>query len=128
AIVLIHDAARLSVTHPSVERAIAAAITHGAAIPGVPLADTIKEVDSKDYDTATVLRAGLRAVQTPQAFRFELILGAHRKAAAAGVQDLTDDAAVAEWAGYRVHIFPGEVANMKVTSEEDMALGDAELI
>jgi 2-C-methyl-D-erythritol 4-phosphate cytidylyltransferase / 2-C-methyl-D-erythritol 2,4-cyclodiphosphate synthase len=128
AIVLIHDAARLFVSGTLVQRAVAAAKTHGAAIPGVALTDTIKEVDTQASVIATAPRAGLRAVQTPQAFRFDLILAAHRKAASVGALDLTDDAAVATWAGHRVHVFAGEASNMKVTTREDLAVAEARLM
>jgi 2-C-methyl-D-erythritol 4-phosphate cytidylyltransferase/2-C-methyl-D-erythritol 2,4-cyclodiphosphate synthase len=128
AIVLIHDAARLFVSGMLVQRAVDAAKTHGAAIPGVAFTDTIKEVDSQASVISTVPRGRLRAVQTPQAFRFELILAAHRKAASAGNLELTDDAAVAAWAGHRVHVFEGEASNMKVTTGEDLALAEARLM
>ena len=127
-LVLIHDAARLFVSDKLVHRAVAAAKIHGAAIPGVALTDTIKEVDTQASVIATAPRARLRAVQTPQAFRFELILAAHRKAASAGNLELTDDAAVAAWAGHRVHVFEGEASNMKVTTSEDLALAEARLM
>jgi 2-C-methyl-D-erythritol 4-phosphate cytidylyltransferase / 2-C-methyl-D-erythritol 2,4-cyclodiphosphate synthase len=128
AIVLIHDAARLFVSDTLIRRAVAAAKAYGAAIPGVELTDTIKEIDAEARVIATAPRARLRGVQTPQAFRFELILTAHRNAAAAGVVDLTDDAAVAEWAGHRVHLFAGEESNMKVTTNEDLVLAEARLL
>jgi 2-C-methyl-D-erythritol 4-phosphate cytidylyltransferase/2-C-methyl-D-erythritol 2,4-cyclodiphosphate synthase len=127
-IVLIHDAARLFVSGILVQRAVAAAKTHGAAIPGVALTDTIKEIDTQASVIATAPRARLRAVQTPQAFRFDLILAAHRKAASAGALDLTDDSAVAAWAGHRVHVFAGEASNMKVTTSEDLAVAEARLM
>ncbi len=92
------------------------------------LADTIKEIDAEGIVIATAPRARLRAVQTPQAFRFELILAAHRKAASAGALELTDDAAVAAWAGHRVHVFEGEASNMKVTTSKDLAMAEARLI
>jgi 2-C-methyl-D-erythritol 4-phosphate cytidylyltransferase/2-C-methyl-D-erythritol 2,4-cyclodiphosphate synthase len=128
AIVLIHDAARLFVSGILVQRAVAAAKTHGAAIPGVALTDTIKEIDRQASVIATAPRAGLRAVQTPQAFRFDLILAAHRKAAAADALDLPDDAAVAAFAGHRVHVFAGEASNMKVTTRDDLAVAEARLM
>jgi hypothetical protein len=64
-------------------------------------------------DTRT--RAGLRIAQTPQAFRFDVILDAHRRAARDGRSDFTDDAALAEWAGLTVATFEGDPANMKLT-------------
>jgi 2-C-methyl-D-erythritol 4-phosphate cytidylyltransferase / 2-C-methyl-D-erythritol 2,4-cyclodiphosphate synthase len=78
--------------------------------------------------TGTLERAQLRAVQTPQAFDFPALLAAHRRAAAAGREDFTDDAALAEWAGIRVTTFEGEAANMKLTTADDFVrLGAAEL-
>jgi 2-C-methyl-D-erythritol 4-phosphate cytidylyltransferase/2-C-methyl-D-erythritol 2,4-cyclodiphosphate synthase len=73
----------------------------------------------------TLDRAKLRIIQTPQAFRFEPLLAAHRKAAGAGRQDFTDDAALAEWAGMEVTVFAGEDANVKLTTPEDFARAEA---
>ncbi|MBI3274843.1 MAG: 2-C-methyl-D-erythritol 4-phosphate cytidylyltransferase, partial [Methylocystis sp.] len=109
-IVLIHDAARPFCDAALVARAIAAAGVHQAAVPGAALADTVKQIDAHGKVTATQDRAVLRAVQTPQAFRFDLILAAHRAAAARGQGELTDDAAVAEAAGHSVHVFAGDAA------------------
>ena len=92
------------------------------------VAETIKEIDAEGNVAATLPRAPLRAVQTPQAFRFDLILDAHRSAAAKGILALTDDAAVAEWAGHRVHVFAGEDLNMKVTTSKDSAIAEARLL
>jgi 2-C-methyl-D-erythritol 4-phosphate cytidylyltransferase / 2-C-methyl-D-erythritol 2,4-cyclodiphosphate synthase len=127
-IVLIHDAARLFISDTLVNQAVAAARTNGAAVPGVRLAETIKEIDADGNVAATLPRTRLRAVQTPQAFRFDLILNAHRSAAAKGILELTDDAAVAEWAGHRVHVFAGEDSNMKVTTSKDLAIAEARLL
>jgi 2-C-methyl-D-erythritol 4-phosphate cytidylyltransferase/2-C-methyl-D-erythritol 2,4-cyclodiphosphate synthase len=127
-LVLIHDAARPFISDGLILRAIRAARLYGAAIPGLAITDTIKEVDDKNSIAATPPRARLRAVQTPQAFRFDLILAAHRKAAAAGARELTDDAAIAEWAGHRVHVFEGEIGNMKVTNADDVRVAEMRLI
>ena len=127
-IVLIHDGARPFSSEALIARAHAAALAHGAAVPGLALIDTIKEVDGQGKIIATPPRAALRTVQTPQAFRFDLILAAHRKAAQEGQSGLTDDAAIAEWAGYGVHIFEGERENMKITNAEDIGLAEAKLI
>lgn len=123
--VLIHDAARPFASIELIRRARASAVEHGAAAPGVAVVDTIKEVDGAGVVVATPPRAALRAVQTPQAFRFDLILSAHR--AAKGL-DLTDDSAVAERAGHRVHVFPGEAANMKITHTADLAAAERRLL
>ena len=78
-IVLIHDAARAFVTDKVISRAIDSALITGAAIPVVPVTDTIKVVDGSGAITATPDRAGLRIAQTPQAFRFDVILICRRK-------------------------------------------------
>ena len=127
-LVLIHDGARPFPSAALIARAKAAAARNGAAVPGASVTDTIKEIDGAGRIVATPRRDVLRAVQTPQAFRFDLIHAAHVAAEAAGARDLTDDAALAEWAGYPVHIFEGDPGNMKVTSPEDVAAAEARLI
>lgn len=126
-IVLIHDAARAFVTAGVISRAIDAAQATGAAIPVVPVTDTVKLVDATGHIEATPDRARLRIAQTPQAFRFDTILEAHRRAAREGRDDFTDDAAIAEWAGLTVATFEGDAANMKLTTPEDFAREEARL-
>ncbi|MGJ5181047.1 bifunctional 2-C-methyl-D-erythritol 4-phosphate cytidylyltransferase/2-C-methyl-D-erythritol 2,4-cyclodiphosphate synthase [Bradyrhizobium oligotrophicum] len=126
-IVLIHDAARPFVTPAVISRAILAAGTTGAAIPVVPVTDTIKEVTASGDVTATPERAKLRIAQTPQTFKFAVILEAHRRAARDGLTEFTDDAAIAEWAGLTVATFEGDVANMKLTTPEDFVREEARL-
>jgi 2-C-methyl-D-erythritol 4-phosphate cytidylyltransferase/2-C-methyl-D-erythritol 2,4-cyclodiphosphate synthase len=127
-IVLIHDGARPFASPTLIARATEAALKHGAAVPGLALVDTVKEVDHAGRVVATPQRTSLRTVQTPQAFRFDLILDAHRRAAKDGVTGLTDDAAIAEWAGHKVHVFEGEPENMKVTSADDIALAESKML
>ncbi|CAJ0864097.1 2-C-methyl-D-erythritol 4-phosphate cytidylyltransferase / 2-C-methyl-D-erythritol 2,4-cyclodiphosphate synthase [freshwater sediment metagenome] len=119
-IVLIQDAARPFADPGLIARAVAAARAHGAAVPGVPLNDTVKEIDAAGFVVATPDRARLRAVQTPQSFRFPLILAAHRAAAASG-REYTDDAMIAEAAGHAVFVFTGDIRNFKLTTPEDFA-------
>ena len=126
-IVLIHDGARPFPSPALIARAITAAAANGAAVPGVPLADTIKQIDAAGIVTGTVARQPLRAAQTPQAFRYALIRDAHERARAAG-GDFTDDAAIAEWAGAAVHVIEGEASNMKVTTPADFAAAEAQLL
>ncbi len=120
-LVLVHDAARPFASAELLTRAIAAAKASGAAIPALPVTDTVKSVDAAGAIVATLDRAGLRIVQTPQAFAFDPLLAAHRRAAAGGRHDFSDDAALAEWAGLRVTTFAGEVGNVKLTTPEDFA-------
>ena len=124
-IVLIHDAARPFLTGALISRAIAAAKEHGAAVPAIAVADTVKMIDEHEVVTETLDRSRLRIVQTPQAFAFDLIVDAHRRAAAAGREDFTDDAALAEWAGHRVTVFAGEAGNVKLTTNDDLARAEA---
>ncbi len=124
-IVLVHDAARPFVSDALVTRAIAAAQASGAAVPAVAVADTVKKVDAGGGILATLDRADLRMVQTPQAFAFARLLDAHRRAAAAGREDFTDDAALLEWAGERVTVFEGEAGNVKLTTSDDFVRAEA---
>ncbi|MBO4224675.1 bifunctional 2-C-methyl-D-erythritol 4-phosphate cytidylyltransferase/2-C-methyl-D-erythritol 2,4-cyclodiphosphate synthase [Bradyrhizobium neotropicale] len=126
-IVLIHDAARPFVTQALISRAIDAAGRTGAAIPAVPVTDTIKLTGASGDVEATPDRARLRIAQTPQVFRFDVILDAHRRAAREGRSDFTDDAAIAEWAGLTVATFEGDPANMKLTTPEDFVREEARL-
>ncbi len=123
--VLIHDAARPFLTGALITRAIDAAAEHRAAVPAVPVADTVKKVDERESVIETLDRSRLRLVQTPQAFAFDLILDAHHRAAAAGREDFTDDAALAEWAGHRVTVCPGEATNVKLTTNDDFIRAEA---
>jgi 2-C-methyl-D-erythritol 4-phosphate cytidylyltransferase / 2-C-methyl-D-erythritol 2,4-cyclodiphosphate synthase len=124
-IVLVHDAARPFASAALIDRAIAAARASGAAVPVLPVADTVKTVDAQGTVTGTLDRAQLRLVQTPQAFDFSALLTAHRSAQRAGRDDFTDDAALAEWAGLKVATFAGEVANVKLTTSEDFIRAEA---
>jgi 2-C-methyl-D-erythritol 4-phosphate cytidylyltransferase / 2-C-methyl-D-erythritol 2,4-cyclodiphosphate synthase len=118
-LVLIHDAARPFLSGDLINRAITAAKQHGAAVPAIAITDTVKQIDAQDMISATLDRSRLRTVQTPQAFAYDLIVALHGRAAAAGREDFTDDAALAEWAGHRVNAFPGESTNVKLTTNDD---------
>lgn len=119
-IVLVHDAARPFASPALISRAIEAGAA-GAAIPGIAVSDTVKVVDDTGRVVETLDRMRLRTVQTPQAFVYSTLLAAHRKARAAGRDDFTDDAALAEWAGLAVGVFAGDPANIKLTTAEDFA-------
>ena len=123
-LVLVHDAARPFASPALIARAISAARS-GAAVPVLPVVDTVKAVDAEGAITGTIDRGRLRVVQTPQAFGFELLLEAHRHAEAAGRDDFSDDAALAEWAGLKVTTFEGEADNVKLTTAEDFARAEA---
>jgi 2-C-methyl-D-erythritol 4-phosphate cytidylyltransferase/2-C-methyl-D-erythritol 2,4-cyclodiphosphate synthase len=118
--VLIHDGARPFPDAALIERVLDTLDRAPAAIPGLPLGDTIKRV-TDGVISETVDRAGLWRVQTPQGFHFEAILDAHRRAAG---QALTDDAAVAEAAGITPLIVAGSDGNLKVTTANDLAAAE----
>jgi 2-C-methyl-D-erythritol 4-phosphate cytidylyltransferase/2-C-methyl-D-erythritol 2,4-cyclodiphosphate synthase len=124
-IVLVHDAARPFATPALIARAIDAAQRTGAAVPALPVTDTIKRVDADGFVAKTLERKMLRSIQTPQGFAFAPLLDAHRQAAAQGRDDFTDDAALAEWAGMKVAVFDGEPGNIKITNAEDFARAEA---
>lgn len=115
-VVLVHDAARCLAPASLFER-VAAAVRAGAAgaVPGLAVVDTIKVVDERGAITATPVRASLRAVQTPQGFRADLLRAAH----ATGVQ-ATDDAALVEALGHEVLVVEGDERALKITTPEDL--------
>lgn len=124
-LVLVHDAARPFASQVLITRAIAAARTSAAAVPVIAVADTVKTVDAAGCVTGTIERSHVRMVQTPQAFGFAVLIDAHRRAKAAGREDFTDDAALAEWAGLKVTTFEGEAGNVKLTTDDDFARAEA---
>ncbi len=121
--VVVHDGARPCLTAELVAAGLQAARETGAAIAAVPLSDTVKEVDQAGMVVRTPPRAALRAAQTPQVFRYDLLLEAHRRVTA----DVTDDAALVEAIGGRVRTFLGDPDNIKVTLPADLALAEAVL-
>ena len=125
-IVLIHDAARPFVSNQAISAVIAALQQADGAIPALPVADTIKQANDGIVDM-TLDRSNLYTVQTPQGFHFHAIREAHAKAAAQRKTDFTDDAAVAEAAGLKVKLVPGDPRNRKLTTTQDIAMADAEL-
>ncbi|MSQ27131.1 MAG: 2-C-methyl-D-erythritol 4-phosphate cytidylyltransferase [Dehalococcoidia bacterium] len=114
--VAVHDGARPCFTPELLERGLAAAQETGAAVPGLPVSDTLKRVDSGGRITGTVDRAEFYAVQTPQVFRRELLWSAHERV----LEDVTDDAMQVEQTGVPVCVFPGESENVKVTVPQDL--------
>ncbi|MEW5772041.1 MAG: 2-C-methyl-D-erythritol 4-phosphate cytidylyltransferase [Thermodesulfobacteriota bacterium] len=119
--ILVHDAARPFASAALANRLLdALAAGEEAVIPGIPLKDTVKRVeDGRVADTPP--RAGLVAVQTPQAFALSLLKEAHAAAAREG-WDVTDDAALVERLGRPVAVAPGEEDNVKITTPEDLRL------
>lgn len=117
--VLIHDAVRPFVSRGAIDKVLAALELRPAAIAGVPVVDTVKRADGAGIVADTIPRDGLWRAATPQGFRFEAILDAHRRAAADGTRGLTDDAAVAERAGLPVVMVATDEGNVKLTTAAD---------
>lgn len=126
ATVLIHDAARPFISADIICNVLDALDSHQGAMAALPVADTLKQVQD-NFITATLPRENLWRAQTPQGFHFEAILKAHAKAARNGKTDLTDDAAVAEWAGLDVTVVMGSEQNIKLTTPEDIRMADDKL-
>lgn len=125
--VLIHDGARPFIAPELVSACLAALSDAPGAIAAIPVTDTLKVADASGRIARTLDRTSLWRAQTPQAFRLPEILAAHERAAAAGLADFTDDAAVAEWAGIPVALVAGSPANIKITTAEDLKMAEATL-
>lgn len=121
--VLIHDGARALVTEAVIQRAMESAQTYGSGIASVPVVDTIKRARPDGLVLETPDRSSLRAMQTPQAFKRELIMEAHRRAQEDGFLG-TDDASLLEHAGMSVYLSEGDRENLKLTTPTDLALAE----
>jgi len=118
-IIVVHDAARPFAT-TELAATVISMVARGddGAVPVVAIPDTVKRVRGGQV-FATEDRSELGLAQTPQAFRASVLRRAHARAEAAGL-DLTDDAALVEWAGHRVAVVPGEPGNFKITTVADL--------
>ena len=120
-LVLVHDGARPFCSAEIIDRVLDAALEHGAAIPVIPLVDTIRRVTKEK--TEVVDRSKLFAVQTPQGFLFEQLLYASMQATA-NKWTVTDDASMVEKAGGRITTVEGDPQNLKITTPADLELAD----
>lgn len=118
--VMIHDGARPCVTGAIIARGLEAAKATGAAIAAVPAKDTIKQVNADQEITATPPREGLWQVQTPQVFRYDMLVKAYSEITA----DATDDAMLVERMGETVKVFMASYENIKVTTPEDITVAE----
>jgi 2-C-methyl-D-erythritol 4-phosphate cytidylyltransferase len=120
--VLVHDAARPFGSDDVVHRVVDALRAGASAvIPVVPLADTVKRIDGNGVVIETIDRSTLRAVQTPQGFRRDVLVAAHRNQNA----DVTDDAALVEAMGVEVRTVDGDPRAFKVTTQWDFGVAEA---
>jgi 2-C-methyl-D-erythritol 4-phosphate cytidylyltransferase len=118
AVLAIHDAARPFAPPALFERCVRAAAESGSGVAGIPLADTVRRADEAGRSLEELEREGLWQIQTPQAFRRELL---ERARAAAGQRSFTDDAAAVVACGERVRMVHGDRRNLKITTLEDLA-------
>lgn len=124
AVVLIHDGARPFVTGRILEEGIRYAEEYGASACGVTPKDTIKVRDESGFSERTLDRSRLFSVQTPQCFKFDLIMGCYEKL----LYDetlFTDDTSVAEHFGHKVFLYEGSYDNIKITTPEDLAVAES---
>ncbi|MFD0590892.1 2-C-methyl-D-erythritol 4-phosphate cytidylyltransferase [Paenibacillus sp. GCM10027627] len=117
--VMVHDGVRPFVTEAAAGNCCKTALASGAAVLAVPVKDTIKQVDEAGVIVSTPDRKSLWAIQTPQAFRRELLLEAHRLAQTDGFLG-TDDAMAVERMGVPVAVAEGDYTNIKITTPEDL--------
>jgi 2-C-methyl-D-erythritol 4-phosphate cytidylyltransferase len=124
-VVLVHDAAR-AFTPTEVIRAVVDAVHAGAhaAIPVLPVPDTIKQVDGAGAVSTTVDRSSLRAVQTPQGFATEVLLRAYRQRHTPATDPATDDARLVELLGERVETVSGDPRALKITTPFDLVIAE----
>jgi 2-C-methyl-D-erythritol 4-phosphate cytidylyltransferase/2-C-methyl-D-erythritol 2,4-cyclodiphosphate synthase len=119
-LVLVHDGVRPGINPELVGRVVEAALSYGAAVPVLPVRDTVKEVDGAGRVVHTISREPLRLVQTPQGFRREVLRQAYAWAEQNGNPDFTDDAALVEASGQSVSVVAGDEENVKVTLPGDL--------
>lgn len=125
-IVLVHDAVRPFVTSEIIQQVIDAAKKYGAAIAGLPAADTVKQVERTAEGAlikSTIPRAGIVMAQTPQGFRYDVIKKAFDEAVADGFLG-TDEASLVERSGHEVAVVMGSPKNIKITVPADMELAE----
>ncbi len=118
--VMVHDGARPCLDEAMLQRGLDAAAECGSAVAGVPVKDTIKLVSPDRMVSETPDRSLLWAAQTPQVFRYDLLLEAHRSY----TEDVTDDAAMVEALGHAVKMFQSSYENIKVTTTDDLTIAE----
>ncbi len=122
--VLIHDAVRPFFSDALISRVVEATREHGAALPGLQVVETIKQVEEGRV-IATPLREKLWSAQTPQGFDRQLLQRAHDVAAVADVEGITDDSMLVERLGHVIHIVLGEANNLKITTPQDLVWAES---
>lgn len=122
-VVIIHDGVRPFVTKEMIESSIKGAKKYGAVGVAVPVKDTIKVIDRNKFIKDTPKRSALRAIQTPQVFKYDLIMKAYKKAFQDGFYG-TDDTVLVERLGHPVKLIDGSYENIKITTPEDILIAE----
>ena len=117
-VVAIHDGARPCITQSILEQGLEKVEKTGAAIPVIPVTDTVKRVNKIGRVETTLLRENYKLAQTPQFFDVDLIRKAHSKI----IKDVTDDASMVEMIGGDVEVFDGDIKNLKITTNNDLKI------
>ncbi|MQG74009.1 MAG: 2-C-methyl-D-erythritol 4-phosphate cytidylyltransferase [SAR202 cluster bacterium] len=117
-VVAIHDGARPCITQSILEQGLEKVEKTGAAIPVIPITDTVKRLNDIGRVETTLPRKNYKFSQTPQFFDLDLIRKAHRKI----IKDVTDDASMIEMIGGEVEVFDGDIENLKITTSNDLVI------
>ena len=117
-VVAIHDGARPCITQSILEQGLQKVGKTGAAIPVIPITDTVKRLNDIGRVETTLPRKNYKFSQTPQFFDVDLIRNAHRKI----IKDVTDDASMIEMIGGEVEVFDGDIENLKITTSNDLVI------
>jgi 2-C-methyl-D-erythritol 4-phosphate cytidylyltransferase len=121
--VLIHDGARPFVSKDIIDNGIKYARLYGSSACGVAAKDTIKIIDKHGFSTSTLNRDTLVCIQTPQIFDYNIIMDCHLKSNKVGYK-VTDDTMVVEKYGHKVYLYQGSYNNIKITTQEDIIIGE----
>ena len=122
--VLLHDSVRPFITHKVIDELVDSVKQHGAVDTVIPSADTLVRVDDEDFITDIPDRSSFRRGQTPQAFSYQLIIAAHKKALEDGIVDATDDCQLVMRLGHKVFTVEGDEQNIKITYPIDLHIAD----
>lgn len=118
-IILVHDSVRPFISQEKITELINEAAENDCVIPGLPVSETLKRVNGKNFVTETIDRNNIMAIQTPQAFRYGMLRKAFEKAMADKIT-VTDESGIAEYSGIKVKVIEGERRNIKITTKSDI--------
>ena len=120
-IVLIHDGVRPFISSTIIKQGTEMAKKYGVSIPAVKIKPTVKEINSRNLVVKTLQRKNLREIQTPQCFQYKIL----KECLKSNLDEVTDEATLAEHLGFKVKVFPGSYDNIKITTSEDLILAEA---